>query len=483
MLKKTKIIATIGPASKDIEVLKEMINAGMDVVRINSAHGSIEKYKEIIKNLNNIYEEKKLFQKKIPVLLDVKGPEIRIISDNEYKLNYNDKIEIFIYDEKELKKNTNLKNNNLKLKTPYFNHKFNPKKNAKVLINDGLNELEIVKINKNSIVLRALMPLIISNKVRANIPGINYDSEILSANDKKVIIELKNMFDYLALSYVRNKEDIIKVRKFLRENHIEDIIIISKIENIDAVKNFDEILDSSDAIMVARGDLGVELPAEKIPIIQKEIIKKCNKKGKAVITATQMLQSMVNFPIPTRAETSDVANSILDGTDAIMLSAETATGMYPINSVKEMTKIAKEVEPYVKSNVILDITESISEATAKSIFEISKLLKIKKIIAFTHSGFTARMLSRFRLKQPIYAICNEKTRKELVLYYGIIPFVFSDFNLELFYEKNISKFIKYLLNEKKLNKDDLILIAKGKKPKETNIIEVEYVKEYLNNKN
>ncbi|MEM3374761.1 MAG: pyruvate kinase [Candidatus Woesearchaeota archaeon] len=465
MLKKTKIIATIGPSSKELNILEKMVESGMDIIRINSAHGDIEQYKNIIKNINEL--NKRITYKKISVLLDVKGPEIRIISDKKYDLKYNDIIEIFFPTNsmKSKKKDT--------MKMPIFNHFFKSQTGNKILVNDGLYELEIIKKNKNSIVLKALMNLQITNKLRVNIPGVEYDSEILSENDKKVILELKNEFDFLALSYVRNKNDLINARNFLNKNNI-DVKIISKIENIAAVNNFDEILEYSDAIMVARGDLGVELKHEKVPIIQKEIIKKCNQKGKAVITATQMLQTMVENPVPTRAETSDVANSILDGTDAIMLSAESATGKFPINAVKEMTKIAKEVEPYVKSNVVLEKTENISEATAKSISEITKLLNIKKVIALTHTGFTAKMLSRFRLKQPIYAICNEKIAKELILYYGVEPFIFNN-GLE-----NMKNFINTLINQKRLLKEDLILIASGTKPNETNLIEINYVHEILN---
>ncbi|MEM4397035.1 MAG: pyruvate kinase [Candidatus Woesearchaeota archaeon] len=475
MQKKTKIIATIGPASIDYGILKKMIEQGMNIARINTAHGSYEQYELIINNLDKIKKELNI---KVPILLDVKGPEIRIISNKEYKLNYKDRIKIY-FSSNFYKKNFEKKDFK---KMPYFNHKFKPKKGNKILINDGLNELEIIKVNPDNLELKALMPLIINNKLRINIPGNYYDAEILTENDKKVILNFKNRFDFLALSYVRNKKDLSYVRDFLKKNNI-DCKIVSKIENIEAVKNFDEILEYSDAIMVARGDLGVELPSEKVPLIQKEIIKKCNQKGKAVITATQMLQTMVNYPIPTRAETSDVANSILDGTDAIMLSAESASGKYPIESIKEMTKIAKEVEPYVESKVNYEIKKEkndkinyISQAISKSISEITNLINIKKVIALTHTGFTAKMLSRYKLKQPIYALCDEKTEPELILYYGVMPFVVD--KIDYIYLK---KFIQNLVKENKLLKEDLILVAYGQEKQETNLIEVNYVDYYLKN--
>jgi pyruvate kinase len=451
-MKKTKIIATIGPASIDKKILAKMVEAGLDAVRINSAHGDLKQYDTIIKNVKSIGD--------IPVLLDVKGPEIRILSEKDYHLKKGDTIKI-----------------NLSPSLLYFNHRFSAKKGQKVLINDGLYQLEIVSLSKDTVVLKAQMDLDIVNKVRANIPGVEYDMPILSDNDKKVLqFTLKKGIDYVALSYTRNKEDVHYVRKFLEGKNVS---IISKIENIDAVKNFDEILEASDGIMVARGDLGVELSSEKLPLIQKDIIRKCNQAGKLVITATQMLQSMIDNPLPTRAETSDVANAILDGTDAIMLSAETAAGKYPVLAVREMAKIAAEVEPNVKNLIETNTSSDISGAISKSIYEMTKILPISKIITFTNSGYTARIISRFRLNKDIIAITKDNpVRKELELYYGIRPFVFP----EMPTRERILKVAKFLFRKKLINKEDMVLFTASVMsltPKSTNLIEIHKVKDLL----
>ncbi len=452
-MKKTKIVATIGPSCSDKKTLKQMIESGLDCIRINTAHGDINQYETIIKNAKSI--------KDIPILLDVKGPEIRIISERTREIKKGDKIKI-----------------DFSPSSIYFNHKFNAKKGQKVLINEGIYEMEIVSLTKYSVEMKANMDVKIENKVRVNIPGIEHDAPILSETDKKVIRTLKKYeIDYLALSYTRNRKDIYYVKRFLRNKKTD---IIAKIETFEAVKNFDEILAASEGIMVARGDLGVELSSEKIPLIQKEIIKKCNQEGKLVITATQMLHSMVENPIPTRAETSDVANAILDGTDAVMLSAETSIGKYPVLAVKEMTKIAKEVENTRKNNfVITERSSDISEAISKSIYEMQHILPISKIITFTKTGYTARIISRYRLSKEIYAITSDNSlRKRLDLYYGIRSFVFPEMQTR----KRILKVTKEFYKQGLIEKHDLVLFCAGilvTKPGVTNMIEVHKTEDLL----
>ena len=297
--------------------------------------------------------------------------------------------------------------------------------------------------------------------------------DILSEYDKKIIKSFE--YDYVAVSYVSGPGDIDKVRTLTNAG------IIAKIENKKGVENFDRILEKSDGIMIARGDLGTEIKPEKIPLIQKQIIKKCNQAGKLVITATQMLESMIHNPSPTRAETSDIANAILDGSDAIMLSGETAIGKYPVKSVNVMSKVAREIEPFVQSNVMIQKNSTISEAISKSVYEITKVLPITKIITMTRSGYTARIISRFRLDTPIYAITPyEKVKRQLELFYGVQSVVMKDMTRE-----KIIPCTKFLFRKKLITKKDLLLFTAGVfaiKSRSTNMIEVHRASDLLNQK-
>ncbi len=452
-MKKTKIIATIGPASSSKDILKTLITSGMDAIRLNSAHGSLTEFSRIIDEARKI--------KDIPFVLDLKGPEIRICTDRKYPLKINEKIKISF-------------NKRSKL---HFNHFFLAKTGEFALVNDGLLKLRIVESTRSHVILSAKDNLVIKNNLRVNLPTLAHTLPILSEKDLEYIrFAKKKKIDYIALSYTRNKKDVLDARKAIDGSNIG---IIAKIETGDGIENIDEIISAADGVMVARGDLGVEIPSEKLPMIQKEIISKCNQKGILVITATQMLQSMIENSTPTRAETSDVANAILDGTDCVMLSGETAIGKHPVLSIKEICKIASETESHVKENIIMTSENTVSEAISRSIQEMAKHLPISKIITLTRTGYTARLISRFKLKQKVIAITPSDTvKKKLELYYGIIPVVIP----EMPTRERIEKTAKYLLKRKLIAKNDLLLFTAGVFPVKTgstNLIEVHRAKDLI----
>ena len=451
----TKILATIGPSSIDKKIMKKMIDVGMNAIRINTSHGNFEQYEKIIKNLRSI--------KDIPIVLDTQGPEIRLVSKKKYDVNIGKKVTIGFSDESET----------------YFTKNFSQqvKKGDSVYVEDGILNLKVIEVKDNALYLVALTEGRIRNGARVNIPEVNYDKDILSKNDKKVIkFGIKNNVDFIALSYTRDAKDVNYLRRKLENS---DIGIISKIENSKGVENIDEIIEVSEGIMVARGDLGVEISSEKLPLIQKKIIKKCNQKGKLVIIATQMLKSMENSSIPTRAETSDVANAILDGTDVVMLSGETAVGKFPRLAVKEMSEIAKEIEGSVKSNVVIDSCNTISEAISKSVYDMTKILPISKVISFTRTGWTAKIISRFRLDVPILAIASDnKVKNKLQLYYGVESIVFPDMPTS----QRIKKVTMLLYKKEIVKSTELLLFSGGvliKKQGSTNLIEVHRCKDIL----
>ena len=415
-MKKTKIICTIGPSTDTVERLEELVQNGMNVCRLNFSHGSHEEHKnriDIIKEVRNKLDVP------IAIMLDTKGPEIRLgkLSVEEVELNPGDILLLttddIVGDEK-------------KVSVTYDNLPNDVKIGGIILIDDGLIELEV--LDKSSKEIRCLVKnsgIIKSNK------GVNVPNEILnlpSITEKDrndIIFAIENELDFIAASFVRKVEDVIEIRKILDE-YKSDIKIISKIENQEGVENVDNILEASDGIMIARGDLGVEIKTEFIPKIQKEIIRKCNIAGKPVITATQMLDSMIRNPRPTRAEVTDVANAIIDGSDCVMLSGETAAGKYPVDAVKVMNKIAITTENSFdflnsirnkhKSTMEMNTMNSISLSTK----EISENLNAKAIICATSSGITPMAISKFRPFVDIIAVTfSEKVRRKLQLSWGV----------------------------------------------------------------
>lgn len=416
-MRKTKIICTIGPASESEERLRELMLAGMNVARFNFSHGSHEEHKAKFDRVIKVSSELKL---PVATLLDTKGPEIRLkdIEGGKTELVSGQK---FILTTEEIL------GNNEKVTITYKGLKDDINVGTTILIDDGLIEMVVDEINETDIICSVVNGGPISNHKGVNIPGAALSMPYISDVDRSDIMFGCDMdFDFLAASFVRCKEDILEVRKIIAE-HGSHMKIIAKIENTQGIRNLDEILEAADGIMVARGDMGVEIPMEEVPIVQKQMIKKAEALGKHVITATQMLESMIKNPRPTRAEATDIANAIYDGTTAIMLSGESAAGLYPVEAVKTMAKIAERTEEDIDYNSRLrrrkdidniDTTTAISHATCTTAMD----LKAAAIITVTISGFTAGMIARYKPSCPIIACSvSPRTCRQLNLAWGVTP--------------------------------------------------------------
>ncbi|HDS11808.1 MAG TPA: pyruvate kinase [Candidatus Wirthbacteria bacterium] len=421
--KLTKVICTVGPGSCDFETLEKMYLSGMNIVRFNFKHGDHAWFESIIKTIREI--EKK-HHAPIGLMQDLQGLDIRIGTfkkDQPVELKKGDKFVLRTNQKEGDSKGVSISLQDVEKYVNVGDH---------ILINDGALELVAQDVIDGEIISHVLRGGILENKKGVNIPGKHYDLPPLAEKDLKDIeFAIKHNFDFIALSFVQSAADVGELRKLLTDIPSEDnkfIKIISKIESISGLKNFDEVLAASDGIMVARGDLGVELPYEEVPVVQKQIITKCNAAGKAVIVATQMLDSMERNPSPTRAEVSDVANAILDNADAIMLSGETAKGKYPVLAVETMSKIVRRMEDLVYKQRIYSTVDSgepegISESIAKQACSLAREMDAKAILTLTTSGNTARLVSRFRPLTPIYAASPyRKVERHLLLTHGIIPF-------------------------------------------------------------
>ncbi len=456
MPRKTKIICTLGPAVDAQEMMEGLIKAGMNVARFNFSHGDYEEQGSRIETFKKAREAVGL---PVAMLLDTKGPEIRIgkFATGEAILKGGDTFTLL---------NEDVDGDNTKVSVTYKNLYNEVTPGTRILINDGLIEVIVEKIDGKDVVCKVQNGGRLTNKKSINIPNSKIQLPSMTEKDKSdILFGIKNGFDYIAASFIRKAEDVINIKKVLKENGGEYIKVISKIENREGIDNFDAILEVSDGIMVARGDLGVEIPMEEVPIRQKEFIKKCNKAGKLVVTATQMLESMINNPRPTRAEVSDVANAIYDQTSAIMLSAESAAGKYPIEAVKTMNTIARSIEGSIKywkrfRNGEFPILEKDYEFNLNySTCMTAMNLDTKAIFAYTDTGRTAMNLAGFMPKCPIYAITsNEEVSKQLALVCNVNPILVEK-------KENIDDMIKAGVEKAKevgiLEKGDLIAIAGG----------------------
>jgi len=396
LLKKTKIICTVGPASFSKQIIEKMFQAGMNGVRINTAYGNLAQYQSIIETVREIAD--------IPIIIDVKGPEIRIRASQRKVFSKGDILEIG-FDGEEV----------------CFNHDFYDKMDVddEVYIDNGKIRTRVVEKKDRKLRLLTLTSGAIEDGKGVNIPNKHLSVPTFPEKDLEIIkFAKKHDVEYVALSFTRNAKDV----KNLSQTNKFEGGIIAKIENSEGVQNVEEILDAASGLMVARGDLGVEIEPERVPLVQKSLIKLCNQKGKLVVTATEMLESMIHQPNPTRAEVSDVANAILDGSDAVMLSGETAVGQYPVDAVEMMTRIANETEKAVESNVEDTPFINISDTVSKAIQRICQIMPVHKVIPLTRSGYTARMIARFKLAQPIIAVTAEiKVKKQLELTFGVCP--------------------------------------------------------------
>jgi len=454
-MRRTKIICTIGPASDSEEMLTKLINEGMNVARLNFSHGSHEEHKNRIDIIKKVRQQ---LQKPIAIMLDTKGPEVRLGSFKGGKTEIITGARFTLTTKEVMGDST----------VCTITYKELPQEvmlGARILIADGLIELKVLDKTDTDVICEVVNGGDLSDKKNVNIPGATSKLPAITEKDiKDLIFGIQNDVDIVAASFIRKAKDVIQIRKILEENNGSYISIISKIENQEGVDNINEILKVSDGLMVARGDLGVELPAEEIPLTQKMLIKKSNEAGKPVITATQMLDSMIRNPRPTRAEVTDIANSIFDGTDAIMLSGETAAGRYPIEAVKTMSTIAERTEldiNYGKYISGLDfkgeitIANAISHASCTTAYDLGAAA----IITPTQSGSTPRMVSKFRPKAPIIAATiDERVRRKLSLSFGV-------YSVLIKHTDNTDELIEQSVNQaianNYINSGDLVVITAG----------------------
>ena len=453
-MKKTKIVCTLGPASDKEEILRELVKNGLNVCRFNFSHGSHEEHKE---RMDLVKKVRKDLNQQVAILLDTKGPEIRTG-------NFEDP-EVLLEEGQEFTITMNEVMGNKNICTVSYKGLVNDVvAGDTILIDDGLVGLRVQEINGDDILCIVENSGIVKNHKGVNVPGVKINLPALTEKDiKDIEFGISQGIDYIAASFVRKSSDVLAIREVLEKNNATHIQIISKIENQEGIDNIDSILEVSDGIMVARGDLGVEIPTQEIPIAQKMMIKKCNELGKPVITATQMLDSMMRNPRPTRAEVTDVANAIYDGTDAIMLSGETAAGKYPIEAVKTMATIAKRTEETLKYNELLKdkkltevtVTNAISHATCTTSID----LNAKAIITFTTTGHTARMVSKFRPQSPIIATTeDEGVMRRLALVWGVYPVKVSHASNT---DEVVENSIKSSKEKNYLENGDLVVITAG----------------------
>lgn len=456
ILKKTKIVCTIGPASESPEVLEQLVRNGMNVARLNFSHGSHEEHLVKIKTIKRL---RRKLNVPLGLMLDTKGPEIRIgrFEEKEYFLKPDD---IFTITTRDVIGNKDI------VSVSYEGLPNDVEKGSIISIDDGLIQLEVMEIKDGTdIVCRVQNNGVISNNKGVNLPGRVTNLPAITPKDVDDIkFGIENGIDMIAASFIRKKEDIYDIRKVLEDHGGEDILILSKIESQEGVDNIDEIIEASDGIMVARGDLGVEIRTELIPLVQKEVIRKCNKAAKPVITATQMLDSMQRNPRPTRAETTDVANAIIDGTDCVMLSGETAAGKYPVEAVKTMRDICitTELSDDFEENIYqteIDRKITTTNAISKSTCTIASQLNAKAIITCTASGNTAKAVSKFRPKTNIIACTiDEKVARRLSVSWGVYPII-----VEKAHETDelIERAIVGALKENYVQEGDLTVLTAG----------------------
>ena len=417
MLHRTKIVATVGPASNSEELLLALMNAGVNVFRLNFSHGSQASKSTLIQNIRNLSQQQ---QKPIAIMGDLQGPKIRVGALPGGTMELHPGAEVTITTRTEIE-TTGV------IPTIYQQLPEDVNPGDQILLDDGLLELEVLSVAGKDVRCKVRVGGTLKDHKGINLPGVNISAPALSEKDREDLqFCIREEVDYVALSFVRSAADVLKLKEILITQQ-SDIRIVAKIEKPEAVANFAAILEAADSIMVARGDLGVEISPEKVPLIQKQIIRQCNAAGKPVITATQMLESMVDNPRPTRAETSDVANAILDGTDAIMLSAETAVGHYPLEAVALMVRVAEEVEQdqvlrkhLFPSSLRTESHHSLAEGIGRAACQVAENVGASAILAFTQTGSTAALIAKYRPTLPIYAVTpSAKVQRQLALYSGV----------------------------------------------------------------
>lgn len=456
ILKKTKIVCTIGPSSESTEVLEELVESGMNVCRINFSHGSHEEHLQKFKNIKKV---RRKLHVPLPIMLDTKGPEIRLktFKDGKIFLKPGDAFTLTSRD---------VEGDETIVSQTYDGLPNDVEEGSIIAIDDGLVELKVLEIKDGTdVICQVLNDGKLSDHKGVNLPGrINNLPAITERDIDDIIFGIENGIDLIAASFVRKAEDVYDIRKVLEDHGGDNIKIISKIESQEGVDNLAEIIEASDGIMVARGDLGVEIKTELVPIVQKEIIRECNKAGKPVITATQMLDSMERNPRPTRAETTDVANAILDGTDCVMLSGETAAGKYPVEAVRTMrdicisTELSDDFERTVYDNRI-DSSTNTTNSISKSSCTIARDLNAKAIVVCTSSGKTAQAISKFRPRTTIVACTTtQEVARTLSLCWGVYPIVIKEAKVT---DELIDRAIVGALKEDFVHEGDVVVVTAG----------------------
>ena len=421
-MKKTKIVSTLGPASNDLDTIVKLIEAGANVFRFNFSHGDHEEH---LGRLNLVHEAEKKTGKTVGILLDTKGAEIRTTVQKDGK------IEFHIGDEVRISMNDSIEGTKEKIAVTYPGLYDDVHEGGHVLFDDGLIDMQIEKKDdaNRELVCKVLNEGVLGSRKGVNAPGVSNNLPGITEKDSSDIrFGLDHEINYIAASFVRKPQDILDIRELLEEKHMEHVQIFPKIESQEGIDNFDEILKVSDGLMIARGDMGVEIPPENVPLVQKSLIKKCTAVGKPVITATQMLDSMIENPRPTRAEASDVANAVFDGTDATMLSGESANGDYPVEAVATMARIDVKAENALRQYKNFSINDfdktDVTEAIGRAAAEAVENLGIKTIVAATESGYTAKMISKYRPDADILAVTfDDRTRRGLMVNWGVYPVV------------------------------------------------------------
>ena len=469
-LRKTKIIGTIGPASESEEMLKKLFDAGLNVARINFSHGGYEENKEKISNVKRVREEMKI---PVALILDTKGPEIRTgkLESGDEKVTINEgQTFTFVNDE--------IIGNETRTSIGYKELYNDVVPGARILVDDGALEFEVIEVQGKDIVCKALNTAKLGSRKTVNVPGLKLNLPALAQKDIDDLTNgVKANFDYVAASFVRRADDVKQIRELLDRNGGQDIKIISKIESEEGIQNFEEILALSDGIMVARGDMGVEIPAEQVPIVQKRFIKRCNEVGKPVITATQMLESMTQNPKPTRAEVSDVANSVYDGTSDIMLSGECAMGKYPVICVETMDRISRAIEGDINywkrfnNKCAVDVTDDVEFNIVTSTCVTAENTNADAIIAYAEKPEFAFKLSSRGSKCPIFVMTdNEKTFNILSLAWNVTPVLVSTS------ENAIDEGINILKQKGLLEVNNKVVVAGRKEFEKYTVCTVEKIK-------
>lgn len=453
-MRKTKIVCTLGPSTETEEIIVGLCRAGMNVARLNFSHNTYEDHKRRIELVKKVRAE---LEMPIAIMLDTKGPEYRIKTFENGKITLSEG-DIFTFTTEDIVGNEN------RVSVSYKNLPDELQSGDIILLNNGLLSFEVIEINGADIKCRVTYGGVLSDRKSMSFPGKVMKQEYLSDQDKKdIAFGVSNGVDYIACSFVSGKQDLIDIHNYLKTLNADDIELIAKIENQSGFDNIEEICEECDGIMIARGDMGVEIPFEQLPAIQKKLITKCRMLGKRVITATEMLESMITNPRPTRAEISDVANAVYDGTSAIMLSGETAAGKYPVEAVEIMAKIAENTENNIHyskrfSKAEFQIKNSV-DAISHSTCGMAIDLDAKAIVACSLSGMTARMVSRFRPPVPIIGLTTDETTwRRLSLSWGVIPAM-----CEVYTSTDVLFYIAKKIAEEKLSlkKGDKIVITGG----------------------